>query len=174
MTVPSEQHGAETAARVIFYIECGLNIFTSLQCFLFLSKFLMNFIPRARQPDSAQFVDPLEASDFAEQAGARPHGFKREQPTFQPIALELSRWYGVLLTVLTYGEARALISVNDSALAIIQEALLLGDVIHFFAAWSLARAVGGWAVGNVVGAGLAWFLAGWRIYWIQLHYRYDA
>lgn len=64
--------------------------------------------------------------------------------------------YMVLLTVLTYGEARALIGYNNEALAVIMEALLLGDLLHAVAAVSLAQKVGGWT---------GWVTAtAWKVY----------
>lgn len=52
--------------------------------------------------------------------------------------------------------------------------MLFGDVLHLFAAYSMARLVGGWAGPNVAGVAITLVLMGWRIYFLALHYQYDV
>ncbi|GFH18479.1 hypothetical protein HaLaN_15295, partial [Haematococcus lacustris] len=82
------------------------------------AKFLLQFVPEKTKTNKPEF--------FGEGASAFVY------------------WYAVLLAVLTYVEARALISNNVPALLVVMESLLLGDFLYIGAAWALARAAGGW------------------------------
>lgn len=59
------------------------------------------------------------------------------------LALEITRWYGVVLFVLVYALFQGL-RVRGTALKIILQALLLGDVLHIGATFVTAKALGGW------------------------------
>ena len=58
-------------------------------------------------------------------------------------ALEMTRWYGVLISVLTYLLVRGL-QQRGPALRVALEALLLGDVIQIVVSFVTANALGGW------------------------------
>ena len=51
-----------------------------------------------------------------------------------PISLELIRWYGVLLFVLSFAVLRMFAKGNLQGMVILVEALLFGDLVHFIAA----------------------------------------
>ena len=63
-------------------------------------------------------------------------------------ALEMTRWYGVLICVLTYLLVRGL-QQRGPALRVALEALLLGDVIQITVSFITASALGAWPF-NVV------------------------
>jgi hypothetical protein len=58
-------------------------------------------------------------------------------------AIEMTRWYGVLICVLTYLLLRGL-QQRGPALRVALEALLVGDVIQIAASFVTANALGGW------------------------------
>ena len=58
-------------------------------------------------------------------------------------ALEMTRWYGVLIAVLTYLLIRGLM-LRGAALKVALEALLFGDVIQIIVSFVTANALGGW------------------------------
>ena len=58
-------------------------------------------------------------------------------------ALEMTRWYGVLICVLTYLLVRGL-QQRGPALRAALEALLLGDAIQIVVSFVAANALGGW------------------------------
>ncbi len=58
-------------------------------------------------------------------------------------AIEMTRWYGVLICVLTYLLIRGL-QQRGPALRVALEALLVGDVIQIAASFVTANALGGW------------------------------
>ena len=88
MAVPSDQHGADIACRVIFFIEIAINFITIPQCFLTPEKFLAMFIP-------TNAAEPSQAEDES-----------APNPTLHlsPVAKGFVPWYGVLLTVMSYGK----------------------------------------------------------------------
>lgn len=63
--------------------------------------------------------------------------------TMPPAALEMARWYGVLMCVLTYLLLRGL-QKRGSAFILVLEALLVGDVIQIAVALVTARILNGW------------------------------
>jgi hypothetical protein len=63
-------------------------------------------------------------------------------------ALEMTRWYGVLIAVLTYLLIRGLM-LRGTTLKVALEALLFGDVIQIIVSFVTANALGGWT-SNVV------------------------
>jgi hypothetical protein len=73
-----------------------------------------------------------------------------------------------------YAILRSLIMYSNSALAVVEEALLCGDFLHIFGAAYLASLVGGWTGGNITGVIMTLFFIGVRIYFIQLMYRYEV
>lgn len=81
-------------------------------------------------------------------------------------ALEMIRWYGVIVFALVYLELRALLSGSDVALAVVQEALLVSDALQLIACYQMSQATGGWLPTTIFTAGLAVFLAVVRIYWL--------
>lgn len=81
-------------------------------------------------------------------------------------ALEMNRWYGVLVFAIVYLELRALLSGNNAALAVAQEALLLSDVLQLFACYRMSQATGGWLQMTMFTAGLAVFLGAVRVFWL--------
>lgn len=81
-------------------------------------------------------------------------------------ALEMNRWYGVLVFAIVYLELRALLSRNNAVLAVAQEALLLSDVLQLIACYRMSQATGGWLRMTMFTAGLAIFLAAVRILWL--------
>jgi len=58
-------------------------------------------------------------------------------------AIEMTRWYGVLICVLTYLLVRGL-QQRGPALRVALEALLVGDVIQIAVSFVTANALGGW------------------------------
>ena len=58
-------------------------------------------------------------------------------------AIEMTRWYGVLICVLTYLLVRGL-QLRGQTLRVALEALLLGDVIQIAVSFVTANALGGW------------------------------
>lgn len=58
-------------------------------------------------------------------------------------AIEMTRWYGVLIAVLTYLLIRGLM-LRGAALKVALEALLFGDVIQIIVSFITANALGAW------------------------------
>ena len=83
------------------------------------------------------------------------------------VPLEIIRWYGVLLMVLSYAVLRALPSGNAGAVNILVEALLFGDVIHFIATIFFFRNGGPVVFGSVVMVIFTLFLMGVRVFWLR-------
>jgi hypothetical protein len=141
INIPSSQFGGEVACIVVFFLEVLINLVTIPQVVLTPAKFLALFVPKSKNDKSL-------AEDLI------------------PVVKGFVPWYGVLLAGLTYAELRALIQYNISALAVIQEALLFGDLLHLAAAAHLSRLVGGLSFGNGAGVVITLFLIPWRIYYL--------
>lgn len=60
------------------------------------------------------------------------------------LALEMTRWYGVLLFVLVYLLLQGL-RLRGTALKLALQSLLLGDFLQIAATFVTARALGGWS-----------------------------
>lgn len=60
------------------------------------------------------------------------------------LALEMTRWYGVVLFVLVYALLQSL-RLRGSALKVTLQALLLGDILQIGATFGTANALGGWS-----------------------------
>lgn len=61
-----------------------------------------------------------------------------------PLALEMTRWYGVVLFVLVYALLQGL-RMRGPALKLTLQALLLGDVLQIGVTFVTAKALGGWS-----------------------------
>lgn len=59
------------------------------------------------------------------------------------LALEITRWYGVVLFVLVYALIQGL-RIRGTTLKIILQALLFGDILHIGATFVTVKALGGW------------------------------
>ena len=69
------------------------------------------------------------------------------QLTSQPaptLALEMTRWYGVVLFVLVYALLQGL-RMRGPALKLTLQALLVGDVLQIGVTFVTAKALGGWS-----------------------------
>ncbi len=60
-----------------------------------------------------------------------------------PLALEITRWYGVVLFVLVYALLQGL-RMRGPALKLILQAMLLGDALQIGVTFVTAKALGGW------------------------------
>ena len=60
------------------------------------------------------------------------------------LAIEMTRWYGVLLFVLVYLLLQGL-RLRGGALKLVLQGLLLGDILQIAATFVTARALGGWS-----------------------------
>lgn len=60
------------------------------------------------------------------------------------LALEMARWYGVVLFVLVYALLQGL-RMRGTALKVTLQALLLGDILQIGATFITAKALGGWS-----------------------------
>ena len=85
-------------------------------------------------------------------------------------AIEIIRWYGVLLGVLAMMFLRALATKDDRVLKPAVEALLFGDLVHLIATYMYFQAVPEWSWQFIFMLGMTIFLASVRIYWL-LEYR---
>lgn len=83
-----------------------------------------------------------------------------------PLPLELTRWYGVLLFVLAYGMLRALATGSQTAVTVMVEALLVGDLAHLAASIFFFQAGGPVNVGTILMVSFSTFLAGVRAFWL--------
>ncbi len=82
--------------------------------------------------------------------------------TMPAAALETTRWYGVLLCVLTYLLLRGL-QKRGPALLLALEALLVGDVIQIGVSFVTAHALGGWSLNTILSIVLSVILGVARI-----------
>lgn len=60
------------------------------------------------------------------------------------LALEMTRWYGVVLFVLVYALIQGL-HMRGPALKVTLQALLFGDILQVGASFVTAKALGGWS-----------------------------
>jgi hypothetical protein len=60
-----------------------------------------------------------------------------------PLALEMTRWYGVVLFVLVYALLKGL-HMRGPALKLTLQALLIGDALQVGVTFITAKALGGW------------------------------
>lgn len=91
----------------------------------------------------------------------------------QPVslaALEVVRWYGVLLIVLSYLLWRGL-RQGGVALRLILEALLLGDIIQLAVAFATARNLGNWPFVVIMAIVLSVVLAVARLLYLNFDNR---
>lgn len=82
-----------------------------------------------------------------------------------PLALEMLRWYGTLLLILTIILWRALLGKNEDFLRMVLQGYIFGDIIYIFAQIQLGF-VAGFVFGSYfgIGFGIAVFLA--RAYYL--------
>lgn len=76
--------------------------------------------------------------------------------TVPTLAIEMTRWYGVLLVVLLYLLIQGL-RLRGPALKLVLQALLIGDVLQIGAMFITAKALGGWSTVLVMAVGLSVF-----------------
>jgi len=72
------------------------------------------------------------------------------------LAVEMTRWYGVLLVVLLFLLVQGL-RLRGAPLKLALQALLVGDVLQIGVTFVTARALGGWSTVLVLAAGLSLF-----------------
>ncbi len=82
-------------------------------------------------------------------------------------AIEIVRWYGVLLGVLAMMFLRALATKDDRVLKPAVEALLFGDLVHLLATYFYFQVVPAWSLQFIFMLGMTIFLAGVRVYWLM-------
>ena len=88
-------------------------------------------------------------------------------PTLAPApALEIIRWYGVLLGVLSVMVLRALPANDDRVLRPAIEALLFGDLVHLVASFLYFRVMPVWNLQFIFMLAMTVFLASVRTYWL--------
>jgi hypothetical protein len=91
-----------------------------------------------------------------------------------PLALEIFRWYGVLLFVFAYVMLRALRSASLPALRFAVEGFLLGDVAHLAATVLYFRAGGVLNLSSAFMLFMASFLAVTRAIWLWTQRHADS
>jgi hypothetical protein len=64
--------------------------------------------------------------------------------SISPLALEMTRWYGVVLFVLVYALVQGL-RMRGPALKLTLQALLIGDILQIGVTFVTAKALGGWS-----------------------------
>ena len=74
------------------------------------------------------------------------------------LALEMTRWYGVVLFGLVYLLLRGL-SLRGEPLKLALQTLLIGDVLQIVATFYTAQALGGWSTVLIMSVGLSVFYA---------------
>ncbi len=72
------------------------------------------------------------------------------------LAIEMTRWYGVLLVVILFLLVQGL-RLRGSPLKLALQALLVGDVLQIGVTFVTANALGGWSTVLVIAAGLSLF-----------------
>lgn len=87
---------------------------------------------------------------------------------YPPLAMEMTRWFAVLLFVITYIMWRALRSDNAQALRWVIEGYLMGDILYLVALVSLATTVGAWTFGGGVAVVFTLVFGGARIAYLWL------
>jgi len=94
---------------------------------------------------------------------------------FSPVApaqaVEIMRWYGVLLGVLAVMVLRALPTHDERVLKPAIEALLFGDVAHMAASYLYFQVMPVWSLAFIFMIGMSTFLASVRAYWLIKVYR---
>lgn len=90
--------------------------------------------------------------------------------TLPPVPLELIRWYGVLLWVLTFFVLRILPANDNRLLAPAVEALLFGDFVHLVATYLYFQARPEWSFSFVLMLFFTITLAVLRSVWIYRYY----
>ncbi len=91
--------------------------------------------------------------------------------TVPPVPLELIRWYGVLLWVLTFFVLRILPARDNRLLAPAVEALLFGDLVHLVAIYLFYQALPEWSFSFIIMLFFTCTLAILRSVWV---YRYHT
>lgn len=86
-----------------------------------------------------------------------------------PLALEMVRWFGVLLFVITYIMWHALRSDNAQALRWVIEGYLIGDILYLAVLASLANAVGVWTAGGIIAVAVTLIFGGARIGYLWIN-----
>jgi hypothetical protein len=87
------------------------------------------------------------------------------QPAPAP-AVEIIRWYGVLLGVLAFMVLRAIPANDNRVLKPAIEALLFGDIAHLMASYLYFQVMPVWNVAFIFMIVMATFLASVRTYWL--------
>ncbi len=87
------------------------------------------------------------------------------------LSLELIRWYGVLLWVLTFLVLRILPADDERLLAPAVEALLFGDLVHLYAIYMFYRAFPVWSFSFSLMLFFTATLATLRSAWVYRYYR---
>lgn len=91
--------------------------------------------------------------------------------TVPPVPLELIRWYGVLLWVLTFFVLRILPARDNRLLAPAVEALLFGDLVHFVAIYLFYQALPEWSFSFIIMLFFTCTLASLRSVWVYRYHR---
>ena len=113
--------------RTIYYGEVLLNLVSALLAILLPGYFL------------AQLTSPA--------AGLSQPTTSLGQLPQSDLAIEMARWFGGLMVVLTWVGWRILRSRDQRALRNMLEAFLIGDIVHFFLLAQLLRVVGVFSLG---------------------------
>lgn len=87
------------------------------------------------------------------------------------LALEMTRWYGVLLFVFAYVMVRALRADHPFTITILVEGFLLGDIVHLVASVLYVIAGGLFNMPVFIMFGMSIFLACVRTYYLVNYYR---
>ena len=90
-----------------------------------------------------------------------------------PLALEMLRWYGGLLLVMTVILWRVLFYKSPEPLRIVLEAYLLGDIVYFISQILLAN-LAGYVFGTYFGLGFTFLLFLGRAYYLLKAPRSDS
>ncbi|GAB4491000.1 MAG: hypothetical protein Fur0016_12660 [Anaerolineales bacterium] len=91
--------------------------------------------------------------------------------TLPAVPLELIRWYGVLLWVLTFFVLRILPANDNRLLSPAVEALLFGDLVHLVAIFLFYQARPEWNFSFVIMLFFTLTLAVLRSVWVYRYYR---
>jgi hypothetical protein len=91
--------------------------------------------------------------------------------TMPPVALELTRWYGVLLWVLAFYVLRILPMKDDRILAPAVEALLFGDLVHLFAIYMFHQVLPAWSFSFITMLFFTFGLAITRSIWVYKYHQ---
>ena len=104
------------------------------------------------------YVEILISLFSAVQALFMPAVFLKQftSDTAPTLAVEMTRWYGVILVVLLYLLVQGL-RLRGAPLKLALQALLVGDVLQIGATFVTANALGGWSTVLIIAAGLSAF-----------------